>query len=89
MPGTNREFWQEKFRKNMERDGRAQAALREAGWRVIVVWECEVKDLDALTARLRADLDPRFLFYVFDFSPDRMAAEEGGDYRLPSDEQST
>ena len=43
-PKSNIEFWEAKFRRNVERDLRDQNALREAGWRVIVLWECEVKE---------------------------------------------
>ncbi|MBL8115360.1 MAG: DNA mismatch endonuclease Vsr [Acidobacteria bacterium] len=41
-PKRNRAFWEEKFRQNVARDRRAQAALRKAGYRVVIVWECEV-----------------------------------------------
>ncbi len=40
---TNRPFWIEKLRGNTERDHRQDAELRALGWRVIRVWECEVK----------------------------------------------
>ena len=36
------EFWQKKFHDNVQRDRRSQRALRQLGWRVIVVWECSV-----------------------------------------------
>ena len=39
-PTNNREFWQQKFDKNVERDFREQEKLKEMGWQVIVVWEC-------------------------------------------------
>lgn len=42
-PATNREYWNQKFERNVERDAREQKELRELGWRVIVVWECELK----------------------------------------------
>ena len=42
-PATNREFWNQKFERNVERDAREQKALQEMGWKVIVVWECELK----------------------------------------------
>ncbi|MDR1855700.1 MAG: DNA mismatch endonuclease Vsr [Desulfovibrio sp.] len=41
MPKSNVGFWEEKFRRNVERDVRNQAALRDMGWRVIVIWGCE------------------------------------------------
>ncbi|MCF7698242.1 very short patch repair endonuclease [Loktanella sp. M215] len=37
---TRPEFWQRKFDANVARDARAQQALKEAGWKVAVVWEC-------------------------------------------------
>ncbi len=43
VPKTRTLFWQTKFRRNTERDEAAQAELRRAGWRVIVVWECELE----------------------------------------------
>lgn len=42
-PGSNIEQWARKFTSNMERDARKLAALEDAGWRVIVVWECELR----------------------------------------------
>jgi DNA mismatch endonuclease (patch repair protein) len=42
-PASNVEHWTQKFRENTERDARKQAALEGAGWRVIVVWECELR----------------------------------------------
>jgi len=40
VPGTRTEFWKEKFESNRQRDKVAVEALRVAGWRVLVVWEC-------------------------------------------------
>lgn len=57
LPNQNAEFWREKFERNVRRDENAQRRLREMGWRVLVLWECEVKrDADALPARLKATL---------------------------------
>jgi DNA mismatch endonuclease, patch repair protein len=50
-------FWRDKFRENVERDRRNGEALVAAGWDVLVVWECETEDLDALERRLRSFLD--------------------------------
>lgn len=41
-PATRVEFWQKKFAGNTERDCRNIDQLRKAGWRVLVVWECEL-----------------------------------------------
>jgi DNA mismatch endonuclease, patch repair protein len=40
LPATRTEFWEEKLRTNAIRDERCISALRSAGWRVLVVWEC-------------------------------------------------
>lgn len=43
LPATNREFWQQKIERNVARDAKVRAELEAAGWRVITVWECELK----------------------------------------------
>ena len=42
-PKTRTEFWLEKFYKNVKNDQIKQEKLRELGWKVIVIWECELK----------------------------------------------
>lgn len=44
-PSTNRDFWEKKFAANLERDARNYAALKEQGWNVLIIWECEVKEI--------------------------------------------
>lgn len=44
LPKTRTEWWQAKLEGNAERDARRQAELRELGWKVLVVWECELKN---------------------------------------------
>lgn len=39
---TNEEFWRDKLRKNQIRDNENYAALRQLGWKVIIVWDCEL-----------------------------------------------
>jgi DNA mismatch endonuclease (patch repair protein) len=56
-PKSRQEYWLPKFEANLERDARKEAQLRELGWRVLVVWECETKSLEALVARLRLEFD--------------------------------
>ena len=55
-PATRVEFWQEKFRKNVERDARNQQDLTHQGWNVVIVWECELRDEAALAHRLECEL---------------------------------
>ena len=42
-PENNAEFWREKITANIERDSRNIKLLEQAGWKVLVVWECELK----------------------------------------------
>ena len=61
-PKNNAEFWKEKITKNVERDKRNEAILRQSGWKVIIVWECQLKPalreetLRKLTDDLRIEL---------------------------------
>lgn len=43
MPKANREFWKGKIERNRQRDERDKEALRRMGWRVMTVWECQLK----------------------------------------------
>ncbi|HCG24916.1 MAG TPA: very short patch repair endonuclease [Lentisphaeria bacterium] len=43
MPSSNVEFWQKKFKRNVDRDKETEKQLNELGWNLIVVWECELK----------------------------------------------
>jgi DNA mismatch endonuclease (patch repair protein) len=54
QPTTNEWYWTPKLRRNMERDGRVNGALTEAGWNVVRVWEHE--SLDEAVAAVRAAL---------------------------------
>ncbi len=42
IPSSNREFWVNKIRRNQERDQENYRVLQENGWRVIVIWECQL-----------------------------------------------
>lgn len=42
-PKSNTEFWQIKFQKNVDRDKKNYKELNQIGWRVLIVWECELK----------------------------------------------
>lgn len=57
MPSTRAEFWSEKFRGNVERDARNIAAISDAGWSALTVWECDLKsDPEAVVASLTTTL---------------------------------
>jgi DNA mismatch endonuclease (patch repair protein) len=51
-PKSKVEFWTRKFAENVERDRKAKAQLESLGWRVLVIWECELKDVEALAERV-------------------------------------
>ncbi|MBN1394232.1 MAG: DNA mismatch endonuclease Vsr [Pirellulales bacterium] len=54
QPKTNADAWRNKIRRNKTRDGRVSAALRRQGWRVIRIWECQLrKKPDACIARVQ------------------------------------
>jgi DNA mismatch endonuclease (patch repair protein) len=52
VPKARQEFWLSKFEANVARDRRNQADLERLGWRVLVVWECELRRPDELVSRL-------------------------------------
>ncbi|MEM9630378.1 MAG: very short patch repair endonuclease [Pseudomonadota bacterium] len=56
-PKTNEEFWHSKIAKNRARDNQACRALEEQGWQVLIVWQCEIKDLAILQDRLQKFLE--------------------------------
>ena len=58
QPATNIGFWSTKFQANMDRDSRACTELARLGWRVLVVWECEVREPESLKSRLVDFLGP-------------------------------
>lgn len=53
MPKSRLEFWKPKLEDNVRRDREKQAALRALGWQHLIIWECELKDLDGLARRVR------------------------------------
>jgi DNA mismatch endonuclease (patch repair protein) len=57
-PKTRQQFWRAKFDRNVKRDQEVRDELETAGWRVIVVWECQLKKPSALSARLVKSLGP-------------------------------
>ena len=55
-PATNADFWEAKRQGNVDRDKRNLRKLRKAGWKVLVVWECQTRDFDKLAERLNGFL---------------------------------
>jgi DNA mismatch endonuclease (patch repair protein) len=53
----NAAFWSAKREGNKLRDHKNEAALIALGWRVLVIWECETKDLKLVEKRVRKFLE--------------------------------
>jgi DNA mismatch endonuclease, patch repair protein len=53
LPKTNREYWERKIERNLERDKRNTQALANDGWRVIRIWEHEIRD-EAMRSEIRS-----------------------------------
>ena len=64
-PKSNAEFWRQKIETNISRDQRKEAQLRDMGWNVMIVWECELHPskkqatLERLESQLRQILEKR------------------------------
>ena len=57
-PKSNVEFWLNKFNENTQRDSRNQKALKDLGWKVLIVWECEISKtgfFDNLVGQIRGE----------------------------------
>lgn len=53
IPKSNVEFWTIKLGKNVVRDKKHNKELKQAGWRILTIWECEIKDLVKLERKLK------------------------------------
>lgn len=84
MPKSNVEFWKEKIERNIERDKESEMALLDLGWKVIRVWECELRN----KANREATLNKIYtsitasdgIGYSFEETDVPMAAEPKADY---------
>lgn len=55
-PTSNKKFWDTKLDNNIRRDQETMSLLENRGWSVLVVWECEMKNLEELEDRMKAFL---------------------------------
>jgi len=58
VPESNSQFWANKFKRNRLRDAASIKSLRAMGWKVCVIWECELSDLGAVGRKIIQSLDP-------------------------------
>lgn len=58
-PSSNKAYWEEKFARTVQRDAEVQHALLNDGWRVLVIWECQISanNRQALEVQIRSFLD--------------------------------
>ena len=43
VPKSNKKFWMDKFKRNVDRDKKNDKGIKKLGWKLCVVWECEIK----------------------------------------------
>ena len=58
VPATNADFWLSKRLSNVQRDRRTTSLLKKAGWKVLILWECETKNLASLTKKIERFVSP-------------------------------
>src|ERR1700761_9447391 len=49
LPQTNADFWKQKVEKNTARDRKARVELKKLGWRVVTLWQCQIRDVETAT----------------------------------------
>jgi DNA mismatch endonuclease (patch repair protein) len=79
-PSTHQDYWIPKFKRTMERDRRNQKELKQLGWNVIVLWECELRELNQLAARLKSAITASKATYVQNPPIRKIAAEKQAPY---------
>ncbi|MEM9751562.1 MAG: very short patch repair endonuclease [Pseudomonadota bacterium] len=57
VPKTNRDYWLAKIDRNRTRDARRLFELEALGWDALIIWECELKDLETAVRTAQAFLD--------------------------------
>lgn len=84
LPKSNIEFWKEKIERNIERDRESMQALLDLGWKIIRVWECELRNkanrentLNKIYKSITSSESTRYSFEETDIP---MAAEPEADY---------
>ena len=55
-PKTKKTFWREKFKANVIRDKKVQEELNSMGWKILIIWECELPDLDRVKKIIKESL---------------------------------
>ena len=93
LPKSNVEFWNNKITRNRERDLKNRIKLRDMGWHVIQLWECQLKpkvreqNLEGLVYTLNKMMLLNYQVKLYDTAPETsknlpVAAEETTDYSI-------
>jgi len=53
LPETNKEFWENKINSNIERDKKNQHKLEKLGWKIIITWQCKLKNKKVVIKKLK------------------------------------
>lgn len=56
LPETHKEFWINKINSNQERDGKNINELEKLNWKVLVVWQCEIKNISSIAEKINSFL---------------------------------
>ena len=83
LPKSNIEFWETKINRNKERDILNTAKLIEQGWRVIRVWECDIKNASSRQRYLEALYD----LIVKPYVPSKYYEDEGTKYLMVAESE--
>lgn len=79
LPKSNVEFWENKIKNNVARDVRNEEKLKALGWRVIRVWECDIRKVagrkEYLNRLYKSIIQPESKVYDTDYETIPMAAE--------------
>ena len=57
IPKTNTDYWARKFENNVKRDRENKKKLKSLGWKIIIIWECQLKKPDVLVKKLENTLN--------------------------------
>lgn len=52
LPNSNREFWEQKIRSNVQRDNKIISSLTENGWDVMILWTCQIRNSENVAHKL-------------------------------------
>ncbi len=83
-PKSNKKFWLEKFERNVKRDEKNLKDLKNLGWNVITIWECELKEqekvIEIIEQQLNTKSSPDIVEYKSDAEKLPVAAEKEINY---------